>query len=90
MQTVKKCSRVVDEVVNTTNTSMNVYASNGEIVHLEANRALTGSRVNTLFVTDDFVRIDTITARYAGPGRGGIDIWELHDKEGLRVYPRRG
>ena len=90
MNTIKKATRYVDMVVNTTNTPVNVYASNGEIILLEANRAFTGPRHGVLFITEDFNRDDTIKAFYAGKGRDNADIWELKDKEGLRVYPMRG
>ena len=86
---MKKNTRYIGRVVNTTNTPISVYAEDGTILYLEANSAFTGPRADVLFITEGIQREDTVIALYAGKGRGGVDIWTLHDKDGTRVYPRR-
>ena len=86
----KRKSRSVDQVVNTTKVPMSVYAADGQIIYLKPNCAFTGPRSGSLFIVDEYQREDTIMAKAVGQGRDRVEIWELYDKDGIRIYPRRG
>lgn len=87
---LERKTRSVDQVINTTKTPINVYAIDGEIIYLTPSCAFTGPRSGVLFIVEELQREDNIIAKSVGQGRGGIYVWELYDKEGVRIYPRRG
>lgn len=86
----KRKSRSVDQVVNTTKVPMSVYAADGQIIYLEPNCAFTGPRSGVYFIVDEYQREDNIMAKAVGQGRDRISVWELYDKDGIRIYPIRG
>jgi len=86
----KRKTKSVDQVVNTTKTPINVYTTDGRIIYLKPSCAFTGPRNGVFFITEEYQREDSIVAKAVGQGRGGIDVWELYDQEGARIYPIRG